>query len=988
MRNLFILILLFLVLKVNAQTPQVIPFIQASSMSKTVYNLFEDSSGRIWMGTDEGLYCWTGTELRHFINSNFPYEYSEIQEDEEGRIWCMNFSAQLFYLENDSLELFCSNREYISSAFSYTVNKFPDIYVSSDSGLLQFDFNSREIHFPFIKKEDSIQVNPTPDSLNNSFGITAFVGQGDNMFFVNGLKLFKLSENNELIEIAKNDQRNIFKAPSLKCSNKSIVLKNTYIEKKQVNSELSFYSISNSKELKTFRLKGIVHGILFDQSFGWYGTSNGIHILTAQQQQYNSQPILPNEIVSSIIKDREGVVWVSTTTNGVYRIPSLSILSMDGEDVYLEKDPIVSLLSTGEYGLFMFTSNGRVLRKEGSKLKQLTRTKFSTEGPYFNPFRKELGFSQTEFSYSLKKREIILNPYFRNVKSISFIKKGVALISTSGSARITIISAQDSINLRKLRLSKSPIYYSKLMDSYVKDIRRQRSNFNHYNSRDTSFYVGYTDGLYWYSNNQEYEIKWNERPILATDLIGLDEGGIICSTVSGDILQINYPNIELLARYDFRIKKILMHQDKLFVSSSNKVLKINLKLKTEEWITVSDGLPSSGINDIELHDDTVYVASPEGVAMFDADFSFKNKVRPLAFIKSIQVNFKITALKKNYKLSHKENNIEIHFGGIANRSNGSFNYQYRLLGFDTNWVNNSSVQSTVLFNALPPGEFQFQLKVINEDGVESDIETVRFLIEEPFYRKWWFYLLCIAIIVISVSTFFIIRISILTKQNALETQKQNTEKELARTQLMALRSQMNPHFIFNALNSIQDYIINNNKELASDYLGLFADLIRRYLYFSNQEQLTIDEEVESLRMYLDLEKIRFEDSFSCQVELDHQLDLEAKIPVMLVQPFVENAIKHGLLHKKRNRVLKVLFRKIPHGIEVEVYDNGIGRKASSQINKMRNKTYQPFATSAQQKRINLINKQNQYRITVQYEDLVDSQSISLGTRVVIQVIFI
>lgn len=976
----------------KAQTPQVVPFAQAERMSKTVYNLFEDSSGKIWIGTDEGLYCWTGTELKHFFNSEFSYEYSEIKEDKQGRIWCLNFSAQLFYLENDSLKLFYSLKEYVSSTFDYSIDKYPDIYIGTDVGLLKIDFYSKKLRYPLIKKEGFIQANPTPDSLNNRFWINSLITHDNSLYFIHHSNLFQLKNNGELINVGqiqseKVKRKNWEKDAFLCFSKKYIVSVLSFLENDQAISELGFYSTQESGQVFSQKCRGFVQTAFFDETTYWFGTTEGVQLFDNEQQRWSKYSILSNDAISSVIKDREGVMWISTTTNGVFRIPSLSILSLDGLNTDLEKDPIISMKSAGEHGLFMFSGNGKVLSKEGQKLKQLAVSEFSTEGPYFNPCRKELGFSQTETSYSLQKKQFLLNPYFNNVKCISFIEKGISLISTSGSARLTIINAKDTVRLKQLKLPYRQIYYPQPMNFYTKELRRQRSQFNYYDHLDSSIYVSYSDGLFLYSDFQEKELLWNGKSILITNLVGRKEGGVICSTVNGDLLEIDYPNIKHLTKLDFRIKKLLYHNNYLFLASRNAILKFNLKLKTKEWITVSDGLPSNRISDIELHNDSLYVASLNGVSVFSVDYTFKNLTKPIALIKEVQINFKKVPVKKKYELSHKHNNIEFSFGGIANRSNGGFLFQYRLLGIDSNWVSNSSAKNSVLFNTLLAGNYQFQLKVLNEDKTESTVKSINFSIEEPYYTKWWFYAICVAFIVGLVSAFFMVRIRILSRQNALEIEKSKTEQQLARTQLMALRSQMNPHFIFNALNSIQDYIINNNKELASDYLGLFADLIRKYLHFSNQEHISIDDEVESLSMYLDLEKVRFEESFNCEVIVDPNVDMEARIPVMLVQPFVENAIKHGLLHKKKNRELKVTFKQNLGEIEIEIYDNGIGRKAAAQINKMRNKNHQSYATSAQQKRINLINKQNQYYIKVLYQDLIGELNKPLGTIVNIHITY-
>ena len=173
--------------------------------------------------------------------------------------------------------------------------------------------------------------------------------------------------------------------------------------------------------------------------------------------------------------------------------------------------------------------------------------------------------------------------------------------------------------------------------------------------------------------------------------------------------------------------------------------------------------------------------------------------------------------------------------------------------------------------------------------------------------------------------------------------KELISKKLVFSQLEALRSQMNPHFIFNALNSIQEYIVFNNKELASNYLVKFSRLIRIYLEHSQQNEIVLKEEVNALKIYLELEKIRFEDILDYDLYIDENLMLEQiKIPSLFIQPYVENAIKHGLLHKLDDRKLKVSFQKekLNNYLVCTIEDNGIGRKQAAALQSKRTNRHQ------------------------------------------------
>jgi len=220
-----------------------------------------------------------------------------------------------------------------------------------------------------------------------------------------------------------------------------------------------------------------------------------------------------------------------------------------------------------------------------------------------------------------------------------------------------------------------------------------------------------------------------------------------------------------------------------------------------------------------------------------------------------------------------------------------------------------------------------------------------------------------------------------------ETQKRLAiEKQYKDSELKALKAQMNPHFIFNALNSIQDYIVLNQKNLASDYLGKFADLIRNYLHFSDTGFISVQDEVHNLNLYLELEKLRFEEKLEYTFQIDKAIQSDAVyIPTMLIQPYVENALKHGLLHKKENRELHVTISKVSNTIvECIIVDNGVGREKSKEINQKRTAQHKSFALKATTERLDLLNYGREKKIGVEIIDLKENGEAK-GTKVVLRI---
>ncbi|MFK7783227.1 histidine kinase [Psychroserpens sp.] len=252
--------------------------------------------------------------------------------------------------------------------------------------------------------------------------------------------------------------------------------------------------------------------------------------------------------------------------------------------------------------------------------------------------------------------------------------------------------------------------------------------------------------------------------------------------------------------------------------------------------------------------------------------------------------------------------------------------------------------------------------------------------------------LIIAFLIFLASLFYFKRLKTKKKAELVSIELKETQKRLAiekqyrDSELKALKAQMNPHFIFNALNSIQDYIVLNQKNLASDYLGKFADLIRNYLHFSDTGFISISDEVHNLNLYLELEKLRFEEQFEYKFDIEESANSDViNIPTMLIQPYVENALKHGLLHKKSERKLHISISKISNKIiECIIEDNGIGREKSKEINMKREAQHKSFALNATTERLDLLNFGRVKKIGVTFVDLKDNDK-AVGTKVILKI---
>jgi len=246
-------------------------------------------------------------------------------------------------------------------------------------------------------------------------------------------------------------------------------------------------------------------------------------------------------------------------------------------------------------------------------------------------------------------------------------------------------------------------------------------------------------------------------------------------------------------------------------------------------------------------------------------------------------------------------------------------------------------------------------------------------------------------LLVLVAFFFFNRYKTKKKNELVLTELEETQKRLAvekqyrTSELKALKAQMDPHFIFNALNSIQEYIVMNQKNLASDYLGKFASLMRKFLNYSDKGQISLYEEIETLTIYLELEKVRFEEKLNYQFKIENGLNTaNYNIPTMLIQPYVENALKHGLLHLKNNRNLSISFSKNNNNIQCIIKDNGVGRKKSKELQAVKSKMHKSFATKATQERLTLLNFGKDKKIGVEIIDLCSSNK-ETGTKVIVTI---
>ena len=298
-----------------------------------------------------------------------------------------------------------------------------------------------------------------------------------------------------------------------------------------------------------------------------------------------------------------------------------------------------------------------------------------------------------------------------------------------------------------------------------------------------------------------------------------------------------------------------------------------------------------------------------------------------------------------------------------------------MIGYDQAWVESNQSQ-TAVYPRLSPGRYHFEVIARDEFGQwvqHSRLLSVR--VQPPFWQRWWFIVLMALTLGGAVFALFRFRTREIEKTYRLQ---------LVDSELRALRSQMNPHFIFNSLNSIQYFILKKQPEEAYTYLSKFASLMRKILQNSRLKYISILDEKEWLELYLEMEKLRMDDQLDYRIDDSGVNDIKhSYIPTMLIQPYVENSIVHGLLPKEGDRRIEIKFTKHTDHVECVVEDNGIGREASRVMNEKRASKHTSAGMELTKSRLRILSE-GQGDFDVWVEDLMDGGEAA-GTRVTIKI---
>lgn len=374
-----------------------------------------------------------------------------------------------------------------------------------------------------------------------------------------------------------------------------------------------------------------------------------------------------------------------------------------------------------------------------------------------------------------------------------------------------------------------------------------------------------------------------------------------------------------------------------------------------------------------------------GITRFNPAQLKENTFSPSPIITAINVNDSAWSLKSqatengNFTFKHSQNFITLFFAvnNFSNQSNNQFTY--RLKGLTENWINVGN-RNFANYTSLPPGNYIFQLRSINNDGKWCQgMTTFSFKIKAPWWQTWWFMLIAFFLLAGLLTYFVRRRIQVISSEA-------NLKQKIAEAEMMALRAQMNPHFIFNSLNSIREMILHNENNEASHFLSKFAHLIRITLNQSGQSFISLRNTIDYLHRYVEMEQVRNAD-FTCRILADDELDLdETVLPPMLIQPFVENAIWHGITGKKKNINITIDFKKENKELACIIADNGIGINQSLKNKETETELHHSVGIENIHNRIRLLNEKYNLKSSITIQDKSTIQNMEgSGTIVTLRI---
>ncbi|NTE01384.1 diguanylate cyclase [Agrobacterium tumefaciens] len=972
----FICVLLFLLFLLPAdlfsQTTYLPHYTSKNGLaSNNCYYILQDKKGFIWIATDNGLSRFDGTNFQNFtIEDGLPdTQILQMKEDKSGRIWFFALNGQLSYLKDGKFYNKDNNQllkklNFNTVITSFLIDKSERIWLGTNSNLIVC------LDGKMIRK----YVSPNPE---DKF-INAFIHEDEqgNILAYSDLSVQKF--NGKTFSIVKSAVRPISYMTATSLPNQSLL----YLDQKGLK-EYKSGKINDLISIPQNLIKNMSGYFYYDQTLKevWLANANGTFALnkSGKTVQY-----LQDISVNQVMKDSNQNMWFATST-GIYMLPNINNrLSIIDAESGLSSNVIKSITKDGKNRLWLGTDDAviDILNIHNYQLLEVGLDDFKKYKTI-----KQLAFdSKSESIYFASDYGMgVFKNIYKNTDNVSYLKE-----ANNSMFVIKHFSLSENNNHMALALSSGVVFLSDRMKKFEFNSLKYREKEDFF--KDRSYHVFYDKkGNLWFSNINGLSelsngrlIKHYEKENLLTkrinDIQQLADGTLILATDGYGLIFYRDSKITRQVTQEDGLTnnvctKLFIKNNEIWVLTNKGVNKITNYPKKPSVTNFDYGkeLLSDDINSLFIDDSTAYFATNKGLILFKYNNKNITKNLPKVYVTSIiKDNERLPVNQGNFTFETGTNTILFTFSAV-DFTTSDITYRYRL-NENAAWVETRTRRLD--FSSLQSGDYVFEVCAKNQSGNWGPSAKISFTIKKYFWQSLWF--LSILILLVAY-IFYKVAVYITRKQKDKEQAQLLIKNKVLMLEQQALQAMMNPHFVFNVMNSIQHYINTQNTASANKVLTGFARLIRKNLEICTKSYISLTEELEYLNLYLKLEKNRFGDKLQYTISIDEEIDQEETfIPSMLLQPYVENAIWHGIMPKETQGLIQINIKLLDDAyLNIEIIDDGIGIE-----NSLKNKKDDHISKGMQltRERLNLLGQ-----IEAKPIHLNVSQNATNGTTVSISV---
>lgn len=930
--------------------------------SSEVYMALQDSKGFLWFATDRGVARYNGYEFKVFTSKDGLCDNSVLglYEDYKGRIWFFTYSNQLSYFDNGTIHN-CIANEALKDIDGFHI-PCSMLLTEQDEIILGFKNSWRHKRFLKIHPDGNLERINFAAQDTTSYAIIKQFDNGDYVWsYVHDLQL------NTLSLYLNNWPAKHISTPTLASDLNGFSLHPVSDTLMLISLKSCIYKATPHHFEQQVCYGGQTTFGLFRDHEGntWVATKDS-GLLIYKENGRLAYSLLPDKIVTWIAPDNEGGIWLTTLNDGVFYIPSISIKCIPSSGFFENRR--INYLDGYDSTLYIsFYQPSDVLQLSYSPDFLLSK----------KPVPSVKFRNQSIVTVSKDSGNVLMVSGIREGKgqnAVSLIKDGnetfldlnQALQIQYDSGRFMLMNVYGIYTCDPLEMTTNQLIKSsdQLFICFKPDPTEDKTWF------------GRHDGLSVYENGKIRPLsKENSLFQHRVNRIESYKNMIVMATLGAGIVFVSGDSVWNITREDGLISdmcnSVYVDDDDFIWVSTNKGLS-RVSLSDEITIvnyTGKNGLLSNEVDDVVVMDNLVWVKNDNGLSVFDKFLKNPVGTPPPIYIDQFRINNQDTIVKNGCTLNYKQNNIQIGFSALSFRSGGHILYKYRLLGSNPDWQ--YTYNTSLIYPKLPYGTYLFEVLGKDYKGEWSTTPaSLKFTIKKPFWKLWWF----TAAEILAIFSILWIILAARSKQTRLLRRSFESEQK-------ALQAQLNPHFVFNAMASIQELLQSGKYKAAKLNLSNMANLLRRVLMNSRLTEISLEEEIDNLESYLRLEMLRFDNtlewSITCSDDIDSSMTY---IPPMLIQPFVENAIWHGLIPKGEGKI-QISFYIEQNKLCCLIEDNGIGREMSKQN---RGKySHKPMGMKIVEERLELLNKNKKTSVTVEVIDKFNNQGEPEGTKVLI-----